>query len=100
MSAHSRPQLACALLATVVVLSQPGRAQAAELSAAERVAIFKAAGATMQNDGRWLICADDPQTAGASIDEVRDLNGDGRPEAVVNEDGTYCNGMAGTRFAG
>ncbi|GAA5011408.1 hypothetical protein GCM10025793_23930 [Lysobacter lycopersici] len=81
-------------------MAQPAHAQATDgLSTADRAAIFKAAGATKQKDGRWVICTDDPQTSGASIDEVRDLNGDGRPEAVVNEDGTFCNGMAGTRFA-
>ena len=86
--------------AAVVALPQAVHAQAAgDLSAADRAAVFKAAKATKQKDGRWLICTDDPQTAGASIDEVRDLNDDGRPEAVVNEDGTFCNGMAGTRFA-
>jgi hypothetical protein len=77
----------------------PVHARAADLAAADRAAVFKAAGATRQGDGRWLICSDDPQTSGASIDEVRDLNGDGLPEAVVNEDGTFCNGASGTRFA-
>ena len=99
MSMHSCWSLLFA--ATVVVaMPQAAHAQAAgELSAADRAAAFKAAGATKQKDGRWLICSEDPQTSGASIDEVRDLNGDGRPEAVVNEDGMACNGMAGTRFA-
>ena len=97
----SRNAVAATIIAAATVaMSQPTRAQAAnELPAAERAAVFKAAGATKQKDGRWVICTDDPQTSGASLDEVRDLNGDGRPEAVVNEDGTFCNGASGTRFA-
>ena len=67
------------------------------LPAAERAAIFKAAGAKLTH-GKWLICADDPQAAGATIDEVRDINGDGRPEAVVSEGGSFCYGATGTGF--
>jgi hypothetical protein len=73
-----------------------------ELSEADRVAVFKAAGAT-QHKGRWIICAP-PADAGASesgeavIDRVRDLNGDGRPEAVVTDGGTYCYGFTGIAF--
>jgi len=65
--------------------------------ASDRVAIFKAAGAT-QRGGKWIICGSDPQAGGASIDEIRDLNGDGRPEAVVSEEGTSCYGFTGTGF--
>lgn len=67
------------------------------LTEADRAAIFKAAGA-VQRKGKWVICADDPDPSGAVIETVRDLNGDGRPEAVVTEGGTYCYGMAGTGF--
>ena len=59
--------------------------------------MFKAAGA-VQRKGMWVICADDPNTSGATIETVRDLNGDGRPEAVVTEGGTFCYGLAGTGF--
>lgn len=90
--------LVLAVVAVTTILA-PGHVRAADLSAADRAAVFKAAGATKQKDGRWVICTDDPQTSGASIDEVRDLDGDGQPEAVVNEDGSFCNGMSGTRFA-
>lgn len=37
-------------------------------------------------------------TASGAIETVGDLNGDGRPEAVVTEGGTYCYGNAGTGF--
>jgi len=72
------------------------------LSEADKAAVFKAAGA-VQRKGIWVICdppADSgaPVSAGATIDTVRDLNGDGRPEAVVSESGTYCYGYAGTGF--
>ncbi len=104
MSTHPCRHTAFAAIAVVVIaiaaLPQPARAQAAAgLSAVDRVAVFKAAGAVRQKNGHWVICTDDPDTHGASIDEVRDLNGDGRPEAVVNEGGSFCNGATGTRFS-
>lgn len=66
------------------------------LSEADRAAVFKAAGATLKK-GKWLICAPPadsgaPEPAGATIETVRDLNGDGRPEAVVTDSGTFCYG--------
>jgi len=102
MSMHSShgARVAAILVLAVGATSPPARSQPAKgLSATDRAAVFKAAGATRQKDGRWVICTDDPQASGATIDEVLDLNGDGRPEAVVNEGGTYCNGASGTRFA-
>jgi hypothetical protein len=72
------------------------------LSEADKAALFKAAGA-VQRKGIWVICeppADSgaPASEGATIDTVRDLNGDGRPEAVVSDGGLYCYGHAGTGF--
>lgn len=76
----------------------PTRAQdTAGLSDAERAAIFKAADATRRGD-KWVVCGDDPAPGGATIEEVRDLNGDGRPEAVVTEGGTFCYGFTGAGF--
>lgn len=69
----------------------------AALTGAERVAVFKAAGAVERN-GKWIVCADDPNATGATIESVRDLNGDGRPEAVVSEGGTYCYGHTGMGY--
>ncbi len=83
-----------------VALGHPAPAVAAaatELSEADRAAVFKAAGA-LERKGRWLLCADDPNASGAVIETVRDLNGDGRPEAVVTEGGTFCYGHAGTGY--
>lgn len=67
------------------------------VSEADRLAVFKAAGA-VQRKGMWLMCADEPNPSGATIESVRDMNGDGRPEAVVSEGGTFCYGHAGTGF--
>ncbi|HPR05252.1 MAG TPA: hypothetical protein PLI17_01310 [Denitromonas sp.] len=70
------------------------------LSAADQAAAFKAAGFTLRG-GQWRSDCDDPGTPSYSpgnIDQVLDLNGDGRPEAVITEGGTYCYGMTGSGF--
>lgn len=64
--------------------------------AVEREAILSAAGAVKRGK-RWAICGDDPNAA-ARIDRIADLNGDGRVEAIVSEDGSFCHGMTGTGF--
>ena len=71
-------------------------ANVATLTMPERAAIFVGAGATKRG-ARWMICKE-ALNASARIDQIEDLNGDGRPEAVVGEDGTYCYGAAGTGF--
>lgn len=70
----------------------------ATLSPVERKAAFKAASAVMKQ-GKWMLCADQPDNQGARIDEVRDLNGDGRPEAMIAENGSFCYGAAGMGYA-
>ncbi|MDO8346984.1 MAG: hypothetical protein Q7S85_03720 [Rugosibacter sp.] len=73
------------------------------LTKAEQSAAFKAAGA-VQRKGVWVICGANPDsgaspgTGRAEIETVLDLNGDGRPEAVVTDGGTYCYGAAGVAF--
>ena len=90
-------------LALMLTMPQAAAAGAdVTLSEADKAALFKAAGA-VQRKGIWVICeppADSgaPASSGAVIDLVRDLNGDGRPEAVVSDGGTYCYGHAGTGF--
>lgn len=59
----------------------------------ERAAILKAAGAE-QRGGNWVLCADDPHGGGAQIEQVRDFNGDGRPDALVIGQGSFCYGAA------
>lgn len=85
-------------VALLALLAAAGWAQSPEaLSNADRTAVFKAAGA-VQRGGKWIICSDDPNPGGASIETVRDLNGDGRPEAVVTEGGSFCYGFTGAGF--
>ena len=71
-------------------------ASAATLTAPETAAIFRSAGA-VRRGARWMICKEDLD-ATARIDRIDDLNGDGRPEVLVSEDGTYCHGASGTGF--
>lgn len=70
--------------------------EAAALSATEREILLRAAGKQPVGGGKWTGCVDDPSGhSEASITLVRDLNEDGRPEAVVGDGGTFCNGFAG-----
>ena len=80
------------LLAAVLAASAPP---------VEQAAIFKAAGFTKRGsvwksgncDG-----AESESYSPGNIETYRDLNGDGRPEAVVTESGAVCYGMTGTHF--
>jgi hypothetical protein len=71
---------------------------AATLSAADQAAAFKAAGFTLKGK-QWRGC-DDPSASYSpgAIQEVRDVNGDGRPEAVITEGSAYCYGGAENGF--
>ncbi|MFT3896671.1 MAG: hypothetical protein QM719_03090 [Thermomonas sp.] len=91
MSMHSCRNLLFAAIA-VVALPQRLHAQAGgEPSAAERAAVFKAAGA-VQKGGQWRLCPEDPHGGAASLEQYRDLNGDGYKDALVTDGGTYCYG--------
>ena len=74
---------------------------AASAPAAEQPAIFKAA-AFSRRGGAWKSgnCdgAESESYSPGNIETYGDLNGDGRPEAVVTEGGTICYGMTGTHF--
>jgi hypothetical protein len=79
--------------------AQPaGKAAVTALPAADEAAAFKAAGFTKRG-GAWRSC-DAPAGASStgSIERVADLNGDGLPEAVITEGGTYCYGNTGQAF--
>jgi hypothetical protein len=70
------------------------------LTPADQTAAFRAAGFKKVGT-QWQGCGD-PGTAGYSpgtIAEVADLDGDGRPEAIVTEDSSYCFGNTGTGYA-
>lgn len=74
---------------------------AAQSPAARDAAIFRAAGFKQTRRG-WESGCDDPSTGSiyeaGQIDQVKDLNGDGRPDAVVIEGGSYCYGNTGQGF--
>lgn len=86
------------LAAFVMLLAAPAYAQS-NLSSADRDAAFRAGGFKSQG-GQWRACGD-PGAAGYSpgtIETVRDLNGDGRPEAVITEGSSFCFGITGTGY--
>lgn len=73
----------------------------AKLSAADEAAAFKAASYSRVGK-EWRSDCGDPGTASYSpgaVDLVRDLNGDGLPEAVLTEGGTYCYGNTGQGYS-
>jgi hypothetical protein len=71
-----------------------------KLSPSEEAAAFKAAG-FKQRGKQWRSDCDDPGTPSytpGAIDRVVDLNGDGRPEVLITEGGTYCYGNTGQGY--
>lgn len=74
-------------------------AETTPLSPQDEAAAFRAAGFSWQ-DRRWRLC-DDPTSAyvPGAIQEVRDVNGDGLPEMVITEGGTYCYGNTGSGYS-
>ena len=80
------------LLAAMLAVTTPS---------ADRAAIFRAAG-FVQRGGAWKSgnCdgAESESYSPGTIDSYRDLNGDGRPEAIVIEGGAVCYGMTGMHF--
>lgn len=71
-------------------------AQADGLSQADQAAALKAAGfANGKSD-----CAEqgDASYTPPALEQVEDLNGDGRPDALITEGSTACYGMAGQGF--
>src|SRR6476469_5626165 len=76
-------------------------AAAVTVPAAEQAALFKAAGFTRRGaawkSGYCNGMESESYETGA-IETYTDLNGDGRPEAVVTEGGAICYGNTGTGF--
>jgi hypothetical protein len=75
-------------------------AAAVSVPASEQAAIFTAAGFTRRAD-KWRTDCDDASTPGygpGAIETYRDLNADGRPEAVVTDGGTFCYGSTENGF--
>jgi hypothetical protein len=76
----------------VVLFSASLLASPTKLSPADEAAAFKAAG-FKQNGKQWRNCEDSsPSYTPGAIEEVRDLNGDGRLEAVITESSSNCYG--------
>lgn len=63
-----------------------------KLSAIDVAGAFKAAGFKLKGK-KWFACAE------GEIGEVRDMNGDGLPEAIITEGGTQCHGMTGQGYS-
>lgn len=91
-------RLACTGL--IALLTSSAAAQPT-LSDADQAAAFEAAGFA-ERGGEWRSKCDDPGTPSytpGAIESVGDLNGDGLPEAVVTEGGTYCYGHTGMGYS-
>jgi hypothetical protein len=88
-----------AVLVVALMVATPVIAQL-RLSRADEAAAFRSAG--FQRVGSvWRSC-DDPGTPGYSpghLDQVRDLNGDGRPEAIISEGSVFCYGTSEAGYA-
>ncbi len=84
------------LLPPAVALAAPTLA----LAPADQAAAFRAAG-FKRVGGQWQGCGD-PGTASytpGAIEQVADLNGDGRPEAILSEGSAFCFGETGQGYA-
>ncbi len=95
-----RPALALALLPLAsIALAAPSPPPAATLSAADTAAAFRAAGFKRVGT-RWIGCDDPtPGYTPGEVAQVADLNGDGRPEVLITEGGTFCYGNTGAGYA-
>ncbi|MCB2052438.1 MAG: hypothetical protein KDE63_13520 [Novosphingobium sp.] len=65
-----------------------------KLTPTDRTAIMRAAGYVLRGK-QWLTCEG---MAGGEVEEIRDLNGDGQPEALVVSGGSACYGNTGQGF--
>lgn len=78
----------------------PATSVAGKLRSADEAAAFRAAGFTKRGSA-WRSRCEDPGTASYSpgaVDNVADLNGDGMPEAVLTEGGSFCYGNTGQGY--
>ena len=87
--------------ATIIALlaTAPSAAGPLGLSPADEAAAFRAAGFSRVGD-QWRACdaPADSIYAPGKIEAVRDLNEDGRPEAIITEGSTFCFGGAEVGF--
>lgn len=89
------------IIISLILFCNPAFAQTIKLSPSDEEAVFKVAGYRLVNK-QWISECYDPDMPSSSpgtIELVRDLNGDGRPEAVIMESGTTCHGNTGVGFS-
>lgn len=84
-------------LIVLAALAASPRPPVTGFSPAERIEILKAAGA-VRRGATWVMCADDPAPVSATVRAI-DLNGDGRPEAIVTERTALCAPKSGWLYA-
>lgn len=90
------------LILTLVLglLAAPTAYAQARLSPRDESQAFAAAG-FIRAGRQWKNCqegSDSPSYTPGTVEEVRDINGDGMPDAVLTEGGAMCYGMTGTSF--
>ena len=90
------PKIATAVALASLMLAPTSLA--ADLSKADKAAIFKAAGFELQG-GSYTRCADDPSASKqpGSI-ELQDLDADGVDEVFVTESSVFCYGNTAQAF--
>ena len=87
-----------ALIPLFVLMAAPAVGQTS-LSTADKAAAFEAGGFKLVG-GQWRGCGDPgtPTYTPGEIKTVRDLNGDGYPEAVIVEGSSFCFGSTETGY--
>jgi hypothetical protein len=81
-----------------LVLCQAALAGTSALPPADEAAAFKAAG-FKQHGKQWKSCKDSSASyVPGAIEQVQDINGDGRPEAVITEGSSACFGDTGVGY--
>lgn len=86
-------------LTACLALTSVAAAEPLTLTRSQQAAAFRAAGFA-EVAGQWRKC-EDPGASGylpGSIEQVADLNGDGRPEAIISETSTFCHGATEAGF--
>jgi hypothetical protein len=82
----------------VVLFCAPILASPTKLSPADEAAAFKAAGFKLKGK-QWRACDDQSASYTPGAIEVRDLNGDGRLDALVTEGSGDCYGNTGVAYS-
>lgn len=84
---------------SVSALIVAAAASSATLSPADTASAFRAAG-FVRKAGQWQSCGDPgtPAYTPGTIEEVRDLNADGQPEAIIVEASSFCFGNTGQSY--